>query len=181
MYLVYYTCIFWFIITFITSLFCYSMIHLKITKKVSNYRGDYTGKLTDRPKQIRPRSAHRDTVDNTSFYDDTTAGKSYRKFSELERKSARLRIKRIGSSHGHVEIKNSVKFGGASTHHDDYQKLPYEKSTKILPAENNIKFGLHAGDNATSYSKFHFIIVVKIFQIFIICFFGSRLYLFVCF
>merc|ERR1712110_85403 len=74
---------------------------------VSNYRGDFQGpKLTDRPKQIRPRSAHRELNDNTCFYSDTEAGKSYRKFSESERKSARLRVKRIGSSHGHVDINN---------------------------------------------------------------------------
>jgi len=119
---------------------------------VTNYRGDFTGKLTDRPKQIRPRSAHRDNTDNTCFYDDTTAGKSYRKYSEVERKSARLRIKRLGSTHGHIDIKNPVKFGGGgSTHHADYQKLPFERTTKIVPADNNLQFGLEAGDNETSY------------------------------
>ena len=119
--------------------------------------------MTDRPNQIRPRSAHRDLSDNTCFYGDTEAGRSYRNFSENERKSARLRVKRLGSSYGHIDVKNTVKFNAASTNHDDYQGLPHERAQKIIPPDNNLKFGLEAGDNETNYSKLkhHFIIKVK--------------------
>ena len=58
---------------------------------ISNYKGDYTGPMSERPQAIRPRSAHRDNATDARFSGTTTVNQSFRQFSDEERKSARMR------------------------------------------------------------------------------------------
>ena len=59
---------------------------------ISNYRGDYTGPMSERPQAIRPRSAHRDNATDARFSGTTTVNQSFRQFTDDERKSARMRL-----------------------------------------------------------------------------------------
>merc|ERR1711953_26911 len=118
---------------------------------ISNYRGDYTGPMSERPQAIRPRSAHRDNATDARFSGTTTVNQSFRQFSDEERKSARMRFKRLGSSHGHVDPKNANRFSGLSTFNHDYIQHGFSKPNQIRPNENNIEFGKDEADHNTSH------------------------------
>jgi len=118
---------------------------------VSDYRHAYRGEPVERPKQVRPRSAHRDLGGSGDFCGDTEAARSYRHFNENERKSARMRVKRLGSSYGHIDPGNATRFSAFSTHQADFKNLPYERSLKIVPPDSNIRFGSDANEKDSSY------------------------------
>jgi len=119
---------------------------------VSDYRNHFQAPpLTDRPKQIRPRSAHRDDLNEAKFASETESGRAYRSFGDSERKSARLRSKRLGSSYGHVNTNNPNKFDASATYRDDFKELPYDRAQKIVPIDNNLKFG--SGDEEWNTSN----------------------------
>jgi len=118
---------------------------------VSHYRGDYVGQFGARPNAVRPRSAHRDNVNNEKISGETTVRRSYRDYSNDERKSARIKFKRLGSSHGHVDPNNEAIFKGTSTVNTDYIKQPFSRATQIKPHENNIELGKDESDHNTSH------------------------------
>ena len=68
-------------------------------------------------------------------------------------KNLNFRFKRLGSSHGHVDPKNSNRFAGLSTFNHDYIQHGFSKPNQIRPNENNIEFGKDEADHNTSHSK----------------------------
>ena len=66
-------------------------MNIKKMNGISNYKGDYTGPMSERPQAIRPRSAHRNNATDAKFSGTTTVNQSFRQFSDEERKSARMR------------------------------------------------------------------------------------------
>jgi len=118
---------------------------------VSNYKGEYVGKSVKPPTPIRPRSSHRDQVTDVAFGGETTVSKSYRPFTDEEARNARIRFKRVGSSHGRIDPHNPNKFAGASTFSADFTQHGYSRQNQIRPVENNIEFGKDGGEHNTTH------------------------------
>lgn len=119
---------------------------------VTGYRADYTGASSGRPMQVRPRSSHRDNVTDKQFHATTENGKSYRSYTDNERKTARQKFKRMGSTHGHVDSKNSEKLSSMTTHGEDFQGKSFARSRAIIPVNNKMNFGDQISDNQTNYN-----------------------------
>jgi hypothetical protein len=119
---------------------------------VTNYSGDFTGKSSERPKQYRPRSAHRDLNSSTEFFADTEAARAYRAFEMDEINNSRARIRRLGSTHGRIDPKNEQQFAKETTVNRDYVSHPFSKASQIVPANNNIDLGDGSRCLGTNYA-----------------------------
>jgi hypothetical protein len=84
-------------------------------------------KKSERPKQYRPRSAHRDLNSSTEFFADTEAARAYRAFEMDEINNSRARIRRLGSTHGRIDPKNEQQFAKETTVNRDYVSHPFSK------------------------------------------------------
>ena len=60
----------------------------------------------------------------------------------------------MGSTHGHVDSKNSEKLSSMTTHGEDFQGKSFARSRAIIPVNNKMNFGDQISDNQTNYSKF---------------------------
>ncbi|CAG5091685.1 Oidioi.mRNA.OKI2018_I69.PAR.g13197.t1.cds [Oikopleura dioica] len=107
---------------------------------------------SERPKQYRPRSAHRDLNSSTEFFADTEAARAYRAFERDEINNSRARIRRLGSTHGRVDPANQTQFAKETTVNHDYVSHPFSKAAQIVPAGGNIEMGDGTRDLGTNYA-----------------------------